>query len=183
MVTADAAAAAADNKRWLMYNGDNQWQLPFPETELDLMDSDGCAGDWPSTTLWSKRLSIIWLSAFAFRRRKNLLGETKEIKHSHTTKFIRNWITWNLEYRSPTFGSISSRFDTTRTCNIWATCIKLCLIKRDQLRTCNNRLGRTNSGPLGPIHTKDGVCAMIILVFSVTRPFWGGPHLLNRGIL
>ena len=34
-----------------------------------------------------------------------------------------------------------------------------------------NRLGRTSSGPLGPIHAKDGVCAMIILVFSVTSPF------------
>ena len=40
-----------------------------------------------------------------------------------------------------------------------------------------------NRGPLGPIHAKDGVCAMVILGFSVTSPFWSGPHLLNRGIL
>ena len=46
-----------------------------------------------------------------------------------------------------------------------------------------NCLGRTSSGPVGPSHAKDGVYAMISLDFIIRRPFWGGPHLLNRGIL
>ena len=46
-----------------------------------------------------------------------------------------------------------------------------------------NRLGRPSSGSLVAIHAKDGVCAMISLDFIIWRPFWGGPHLLNRGIL
>ena len=45
------------------------------------------------------------------------------------------------------------------------------------------RLGRPSSGSLGPIHAKDGVCAIISLDFIIRRPFWSGPHLLNRGIL
>ena len=46
-----------------------------------------------------------------------------------------------------------------------------------------NRLGRPSSGSLVAIHAKDGVCVMISLDFIIWRPFWGGPHLLNRGIL
>ena len=34
-----------------------------------------------------------------------------------------------------------------------------------------NRLGRPSSGPLGTIHAKDGVCAMISLDFIIRRPF------------